>query len=858
MTEGVWSMLSVMLEVWGKKKGLDGPYPLVFHLLDAAAAAFVLWESHVPVGVRGWLAAQWGMDEEGARWVVALLAGWHDIGKAGFFQEEVSRDDARWVAHEQVSYLSVPSVLGDPGSVEVFAESVAHRVGEVLGGHHGVFPQVDRLAEWPERSRALGGVQWQGRRRELVEAVRRVLGEPGLPSVFPAACAAVVTGLVIVADWVVSETRWIKESQWGASQELGARWVHTLSAMGERVAGVGLGVPRLRASVSTRELLGESPRALQRSIEEEFRPAGSGLLVVTAPTGVGKTEAVAVAARVLGEVSGRPGVVWCLPTRATTNAMWRRWTRFAEVMAVESTAVTLGHSMASFDEGYREYCVEHPESVWVNDPHRPMLAGLSVVTVDQVLIAGLATRLNMVRLWALAGKVLVVDEVHALEPYMLALLGRVLSWCGFLGVPVVLLSATLPASVQRELTGAYLSGVVPTVGGEPAVGRYPGWVFTGLDGGVQRPSPAAVVSMREDGRRTARVECEPGRRGEVIAGYAQRVVGEGGCVAVVCATVPAAQITYQRLVKQVGKDRVTLLHARFPEQHRVAVEQEVSDAFGKDSTAQTRARPRIVVSTSLLEQSLDVDFDLVISDLAPIAQLLQRLGRCHRHARTGRPGWLEEPRLVVLDPVGELPPSLCALYPEYELLATRTVLAEHGPLVRVPEDVDTLVQRVHSRDLPPLEPEQLRQWKERHDMTELHRALAGHSAVPAPSQVWELHRITHAQVGEAAMSTRLGVDSARVIPYTEDADGKRWLADGVPLPGPHLNRDKIKLLVDHSIPCPQDWVDNPKSAALEKTPERWTHPVLRRARLLPKSGRAGLRVDKELGLVKGRLDDEEW
>ena len=848
-----------MFEPWGKLRGLSAPYPLVSHSVDAAAAAFVLWDSHVPSGMRAWLSAQWGLSDEQARMVVALLAGLHDVGKCeALFQDRRGGGEP----HALVSYLSVPSVLCDPAA-GLFVESVVHRVGEVLGGHHGVFPAVDpERVMRPGRVKKLGGELWQGRRRELVEAVQRVVGNPELPLVFPAGCAAVVTGLVIVADWVVSEVGWLENVQRRAPRDSRARWTYTVGSVRERVDELGLRVPELRASVSIRDLVGAVSRPLQQSLEEGFWPDRAGLLVVTAPTGVGKTEAVVVAARKLGAVSGHPGVVWCLPTRATTNAMWVRWTGFERVMSVRPGAVTLAHSMASFHGEYQQYLTEDAGLVWLNDPHRPMLAGLSVVTVDQVLAAVLASKFNVVRLWALSGKVLVVDEVHSLEPYMLALLGRVLSWCGFLRVPVVLLSATLPASVTRELTTAYLSGAGPGWSGEVAVPDYPGWVFTDVDGWVQRPSPVAARSIRGDGRRVARLErVRYGRRqrGEVVAGYARRVVAEGGCVAVVCATVPRAQATYRRLVRLMPENMVTLLHARFPERLRVSVEDAVIAAFGKDSTAETRSG-RVVVTTSLLEQSLDVDFDLVISDLAPIAYLVQRLGRCHRHDREDpRPEWLRVPTLVVLDPEGGVPSYLSALYPEYELLATRTVLAEHGPVVRVPEDVDALVQRVHSHELPPLDPKHAKKWAERHAMTELHKGLSRFEVVPPPNMVGDLAAMTrHAQDG-AKLSTRVrvdsafGVDSARVIPYLEDPSGKRWLDEGIPMPGARLDSRTISLLVDYSIPCPMDWV-----RGFEEVPDGWTHPVLRRARLLPKAGRAGLRVDDELGLVQGSLDDGEW
>jgi CRISPR-associated endonuclease/helicase Cas3 len=846
-----------MMEVWGKGDGLPGRYPLLHHLLDAGAAASVLWEQHLAPGTRRWFASNLELSEEDARCFVALLAALHDVGKAQpcFQHGRTSPRDSSYIRHELVSYLSVPSLLGDLTRYDPVVESVPHRIGEVLGGHHGEFQPVNpTVVRTPAREPRLGGAPWQHIRAQHVDTLRGLLGNPPLPAVFPRSVAAVVTGLVILADWVASDVTWITDSQWDAPIELAARWEHTVAALRVRITGLGLLPPALAPEVSTEMMVGEPPNPLQRSLLDGFHPGGAGLLVITTSTASGKTEGAFIGARRLSEATGRPGLAVCLPTQATTNAMWLRGVAFEKAVSLATGPVTMAHSMAAFHTPYRDYCADDAALEWLNGTKRPLLAGLSVVTVDQVLIAALATRHNMVRLWALTGKVLVLDEVHAYEPYMLALLARILSWCGHLGVPVVLLSATLPRHITHDLTRAYLTGADPRHTHIIETPDYPGWLFTGADGTVQRPTTTALAAMRTHRARSARIEhvrYPPGQRKAVIERYAVRAAAEHGCVAVICSTVDSAQATYQHLRAQLPDDiPVTLLHSRFPYAQRSAIENDVVTAFDKHATVDNGRRPvsGIVVSTQIIEQSLDIDFDLVISDLAPIALLIQRLGRCWRHPRPRRPPWLTAPTLIVLDPLLDtMPPAWCAIYPEYELLATRRVLSDYGPDLDVPGDVDRLVQRVHDSGLPPIDGDAADAWRAQHATTARHRALAGYVSTPPPHLVDDLARVTRPNVDDVDVATRLGVDTTRLIPQYRDDDGGLWLdpAHTVAFPTTRPRPHHIPALINASLLCPASWAQD-----LPVPPARWGHPLLRTARILPGPEHGDLRLDPVLGLVK--------
>jgi CRISPR-associated endonuclease/helicase Cas3 len=284
------------------------------------------------------------------------------------------------------------------------------------------------------------------------------------------------------------------------------------------------------------------------------------------------------------------------------------------------------------------------------------------------------------RLLALSGKTFIVDEAHAYDSYMQVLLGRLLNWLGAYGVPVVLLSATLPASVSDRLIKEYLQGAGhrrDVLGGRTFPAPYPGWLY--VDGASARSTQMTETRRREQAgerRMELRLHVEPvvhgtggGKRNRfaVVERLVEPVAtGEGGSALAVCNTVSEAQETYLRLRERFD-DRshrqggiVQLLHARFPGDVREARTRDVTGGMGRTGPRPAR---RIVVATQVVEQSLDLDADLVISDLAPRALLLQRAGRCWRHEKwwarhgypggRGRPGWARAPRLVVLDPLSE-------------------------------------------------------------------------------------------------------------------------------------------------------------------------------------------------------------
>src|SRR5690606_25020 len=167
----------------------------------------------------------------------------------------------------------------------------------------------------------------------------------------------------------------------------------------------------------------------------------------------------------MGEAAGMPGYFFGLPTMATSDQMLRRVDEFRSRRGEGADSLTLLHSMAWLNAAYTGEGEESgvltsdPMAArWLMGSKRGLLANLAVGTIDQARLAALRGRHNVLRMLGLSGKVLIADEVHAYDAFMQGLLKRLLEWLGALRVPVVLLSATLPAGVGRRLAEAYLVG----------------------------------------------------------------------------------------------------------------------------------------------------------------------------------------------------------------------------------------------------------------------------------------------------------------------------------------------------------------------------------------------------------------
>lgn len=904
------------VRLWGKESGLPRPYPVICHLLDTGAVFQELWDVVLGEEIKGAIADALDLPVAEARTVVSFWAGLHDLGKiTPPFQAQVPacytpiRNDSAYVSapgaeaekrfrHEIASHWALNELFQAakyPSEGRLLRKSVSHQIAQLLGGHHGLFGGVLKAKE-AARAEAynpgLGGQGWSDQRRAHFDGLRRAMGAFAVPQgELPAGLAVVVSGLVVVADWLASRTSTIESRipapGWsGTPAEIDAHWQGAAEVAPGLVRAARLG--RARFSVGEfGEMFPFAPNSLQRDLVEHLPGLvgehGSGLVLVTAPTGDGKTEAALFAASLLGRAAGARGVYFALPTMGTADAMLPRVEAFASRAMSGERAMMLLHSMAwlsspgsadgaatldtAQDEGAlsadRETAVE--ADGWLRGPKRGLLAPLGVGTIDQALSAVLPLRYNALRLFGLSDKVFVVDEAHAYGPWMHQLLVRLLEWLGAMGAPVVLLSATLTGRSAGSLVDAYRRGagfrdpshVVP---------RYPGWLFaSGASGEV---SPAR--STKSNRARTLKVSHRPvawdtaepagapvresGRRAalrEVLA----PVAAEGGTALVCCTTVAEAQRTYRDvcaafpgLAAQPGG--VRLLHSRYPADVRAAITADCEAAYGKPGEGPVSVRPgSVLVATQVVEQSLDFDFDLVVSDLAPLAQLLQRAGRARRHRRgpLGRPGWAaaeDEPELVVLDPqiVSEMAPprSWGSVYDTGLLVRTSQLLEKCAAAgIAVPGDVQRLVDEVYEDEFVDQLQESARAELARLDEERLadeaaERHLATWTSICAPADVkGDLSKLSVREAGvtEELLTTRLGADTGRVLCLYEQAGGTATLDPEGEVPVPvggrfGLTAEELAGVARRVAPVPGRWLRGGESEVT--VPVKWgTHPSLR-------------------------------
>ncbi|MGW3361035.1 CRISPR-associated helicase Cas3' [Streptomyces bungoensis] len=896
-------------QLWGKERGLPHPYPLGCHAIDAAVMTAALWDCYLTPRQRTVIADGWSLAEADARTFVICLAALHDLGKiTPGFQGCVPGADqvtgqpgydpvsASSPSHQRAVHLALPELLHRLYGLPLTGRptrNAAHQVGQLLGGHHGTYPialshQGSELTCPLAAAPGLGEKAWDEQRTHLIHLIHNLFGTPTWPSRPATGPAAVVTtGLVVLADWLVSQLPWIRARQrrWDRdpTHDWNAHMRRARHAAPKALREAQLTPPAWRRGRGFHKLFphldGKILHPVQASLAQDL-PAlaktGPGLLLITAPPGEGKTESALFAERVMGPAAGTKGLAFLLPTMATADAMWARVRAYARANCRTPPPVTLLHAMAWLDTDYTPdqltIANSSPDVVdeWLRGRHRGFLAGMAVGTWDQAALAVLPHRFMALRWLGLSGKTVIIDEVHAYDAHGHALTLRLLEWLGALGVPVVLLSATVTGDTAAALIHAYRRGAghhdTP-----PINPSYPGWTYTAHATGIittspvlgsNRAHPLAIDTMAHT--HTHDPDHEQGRARAILDLLAPLEQTHTGCALIVCNTVADAQATRDLLdtawATCTDRPLVRILHARMPARQRAAITRRLQRWTGPHG--KRPSRPFVVITTQVAEQSLDVDFDLVISDLAPLALLLQRAGRGHRHPRTDRPTWATTPRLAVLMPTGQLPPPAWGdVYPASLLRRTRDLLTTlDGQPVNVPEDVQRLIDQVYGPEFAAAD-------DTARLADDMQRTATAHlTAIPTPASVRDLQPLTNTDEHPDKIATRLGADTTRILPTYLTTDGRHWLhpthhTAKTALPH-HLDPDDrptIRRLMQASIPINNRWLSGrgPKT----HIPDSWSRiPGVRDLILLPhpvtptainpyRAARRAINLDLQNGLV---------
>lgn len=785
--------------IWAKSGEVHG-HGLLAHLLDVAAVAETILDLEPPA-TREMIARALGLEPAHARRWVAALVGLHDFGKAipGFQAKWAAGRDRdveaglpfadRALICDQHSLATAALLDGPLRSLCGAERQWCLHVVQAVSAHHGYHFTSSEL---PQGKPMREGPGWSEARTELIQAYWAALTPVGRPQAAELSLPTVnwLAGLTSVADWIASNPLWfpLGERQDGlkayyqGALELGRRALEQVGWHAYRqLLGHESGVDDLLGRIVGHP--GLQARALQRAGDELLLGvAGPALLLVEAPMGEGKTELAFLAHLRLQSANQHRGLYVALPTQATGNALFKRAQTFLRAFATEKVDIQLVHGGASMNEDLAELRdINHSShdtlsaSAWFGQRRRPLLSPYGVGTVDQALYAVLNVKHHFVRMWGLSNRVVVLDEVHAYDTYTLGLITTLLRWLKALGCSVVLMSATLPRARCRELLEAW------GLDQDPPDHEYPRLTLAD-DAGVRGCSVQA---------RTLAPICLGGLASDLgaLVDAAAAQVGRGGCGAVIVNTVSRAQEVYRMLKTRVSGDtRVLLFHARFPADERGALEHQVSNLFGPHGERPGRA---LLVATQVAEQSLDIDFDFMISDLAPVDLLLQRAGRLHRHVRPERPEAHREARLWVAGLLPGVFPELKQtgwgfVYEPYILGRTWALLTGESRL-QLPQDIDRLVQAVYDmgHGLPGALASDIRERIEVGELgaflaeTKSARQQAGNIALNPAAEAHGVyngkprgHEEDETGLG-LSNTTRLGPESVTLIPVLVSSDG-RW------------------------------------------------------------------------------------
>ncbi len=703
------------------------------------------------------LAATAGLEDLGESLVARLsaFAALHDIGKVNMgFQTQIwNSDELRWGPRPtRASHVNemVPVITDrDYETADWFFE----RLGwdDLLGwdesggttacamliatlSHHGRPLSLDsELMENPAIWCRYGDLDPE----ECVERVGRLL-RLWFPAAFaaggqPLPCAPafqhMFLGLCTWADWMGSDERYFR-----FCDQPDDDYIETARRRADRaVSALGLDVSlqrdrfRLKGVPEFAGLFGIDgpPNAIQRAATREV-PLKRGLVIVESETGSGKTEAALWRFAGMYRKGLVDGLYFALPTRSAAVQIHGRVERFVSGLFPDCTPPVVlavpGYDPGNHAEGVamryrepREEVGQRGDRPWASEnPKRYLAAQFAVGTVDQAMLGALQVKNAHMRAACLARNLLIVDEVHASDTYMGAVLEALLNSHLGAGGHALLMSATLGSVARSRLLGRESGNVdeVPT-----------------LDEAVRTPYPAVSTSTDTGGSLIEVGESDQDKRVNIEAsptmhdfdGTARRALEaarRGARVLVVRNTVGHAMSTQMALEELAGADdagllfklkgRTTLHHGRFAACDRAMLDRRVEEVLGRGR----QPGGRVVVGTQTLEQSLDIDADLLLTDLCPVDVLLQRIGRLHRHSGIDRPNAHASPACIVLTPPGNDLARLLAdgrnanglgpkghVYPRLAILeATRRLVAEHDEW-RIPEMNRLLVERATHPDV---------------------------------------------------------------------------------------------------------------------------------------------------------------
>jgi len=695
---------SLMYQYWGKSAkgsgGQDNYHLLVYHCLDVAAAGNALLRNDDNLRSRLTSAISWSEKS-----VLSFTLFWlalHDLGKCSesfqnlqpnlFCLLKGRNSDMGYLArHDEIGFRFCDQDIRDWFFDEILSgfilkeedpidwEEVTNPWISSVFGHHGKPPAgtaCDIIASHILSDEDLLAVKIIAKAFANLFLSNQFLINTGFQENWikeSKNISWIISGLVTISDWIASTPAYFPfvsevialDQYWSEYACPQAKKAISISGVQTWPVSQETGISALFPLFSQKNI---TPSPLQHYVSECHIGSGPHLFIIEESTGGGKTEAAVTLAHRMMEAGNGDGMYVALPTMATANAMYERMAGCYERLYKKGShpSLILSHgakylssqfvdsiemgdatsNIRKHDEDAMAFC-----SWWLADHAKSsLLASVGVGTIDQALVAILPVKYHSLRLFGLMKNVLVVDEVHAYDPYMNQLLRTLLFFQAALSGSAILLSATIPQVMRQELVRSFNEGMISAGSSltiqEENSSQVPNFPLSYPL--VTHVCPAGygenAIPCRSGTRRSVKITLLHDE--EVVKEELLKCIYNDGCACWVRNTVGDAVRAFEWFASRIPAENIRLFHARFAMGDRLTIERAVIHDFGKNSAPEDRAG-KILIATQVVEQSLDIDFDFLVSDLAPIDLIIQRAGRLHRHQRAGR----GEPVMGILSPL---------------------------------------------------------------------------------------------------------------------------------------------------------------------------------------------------------------
>lgn len=624
-----------------------------------------------------------------------IIAAAHDIGKVSpTFQKKIytnlttenagvleklsrynEKIEKQWGGHAGVSQLTAESL------------NVGQHIPEILGQHHGFPPDRCRydFHSYSANSKVFGGEPWNAVRKDLLNKiiVRLGCGNTLWPTVRDPLQAMILSGLTTVSDWIGSGPLFEDPSS-----------PESEALIQKAIIDAGFVTPSIHSNLSFQDIFGFPANSIQIKMAENVQK--QGVYVLEAPMGVGKTEAALFAAYQMLEQKKATGIYFALPTQLTSDKIHERVNLFLQTILAEDSphrSALLIHGQSHLKSTNTIMGEEgNPGGAWFSQGKRGILAPFAVGTIDQALMAVMNVKHGFVRTFGLAGKVVILDEVHSYDSYTGTIMDMLINALQKMHCTVIILSATLTQSRRNQMIGhfdpANNTNKKTIISGKS---DYP--LLTSFCNGAYQELPLDYLSEKKI---SVCITEDDIAINEVLSR-----AESGQQVLWIENTIAMSQSIYKKLAARATEIKNVdcgLLHSGFTRSDRSMNESIWVNHFGKEGVTHRNDTGRILVGTQVLEQSIDIDADFLITRLAPTDMMLQRMGRLWRHSGTIRPvgtrceAWILSPSITdVEDNVEKSFGSNAKVYAPYVLYRSLEVWDQRKEIF-IPNQLRELIE----------------------------------------------------------------------------------------------------------------------------------------------------------------------